>query len=102
MELLLIGIGTGNPEHLTLQAIRAMNRADLILIPDKGEEKAELGDLRRAICEEVVTNPATSADALKSLKNRMCAWVLATRTCTPRQTLSKDELLARSGCALAA
>lgn len=59
MELLLIGIGTGNPEHLTLQAIRAMNRADLILIPDKGEEKAELGDLRRAICEEVVTNPAT-------------------------------------------
>ena len=27
MELLLIGIGTGNPEHLTLQAIRTRNRA---------------------------------------------------------------------------
>lgn len=58
MELLLIGIGTGNPEHLTLQAIRAMNRADLILIPRKGADKADLADLRRAICAEVLTNPA--------------------------------------------
>lgn len=59
MELLLVGIGTGNPEHLTLQAIRALNRADLVLIPDKGADKADLADLRRAICAEVVTNPAT-------------------------------------------
>lgn len=59
MELLLIGIGTGNPEHLTLQAIRALNRADLVLIPRKGGDKADLADLRRAICAEVVTNPAT-------------------------------------------
>ncbi|MFT4151922.1 MAG: precorrin-6A synthase (deacetylating) [Paracoccaceae bacterium] len=59
MELLLVGIGTGNPEHLTLQAIRALNRADLVLIPRKGEDKADLADLRRALCAEVVTNPAT-------------------------------------------
>ena len=59
MELLLIGIGTGNPEHLTLQAIRALNRADLVLVPRKGADKADLADLRRAICAEVVTNPAT-------------------------------------------
>ncbi len=59
MELLLVGIGTGNPEHLTLQAIRALNRADLVLIPRKGADKADLADLRRAICAEVVTNPAT-------------------------------------------
>lgn len=59
MELLLVGIGTGNPEHLTLQAIRALNRADLVLIPTKGEDKADLADLRRAICTEVVTNPTT-------------------------------------------
>jgi len=25
LELTLIGIGTGNPEHLTLQAVRAIN-----------------------------------------------------------------------------
>lgn len=59
MEILLIGIGTGNPEHLTLQAIRALNRADLVLVPDKGADKADLAELRRAICAEVVTNPAT-------------------------------------------
>ncbi|WP_431121091.1 precorrin-6A synthase (deacetylating) [Variovorax paradoxus] len=50
IELMLIGIGTGNPEHLTLQAIGALNRADLILIPRKGADKAELADLRRKIC----------------------------------------------------
>ncbi len=59
MHLTLIGIGTGNPEHLTLQAIRAINEQDLILIPHKGEGKADLAELRRAICDEVLTNTAT-------------------------------------------
>jgi precorrin-6A synthase len=59
IELLLVGIGTGNPEHLTLQAIRALNSVDLILIPHKGTDKADLADLRRSICAEVVTNSAT-------------------------------------------
>ena len=58
IELLLIGIGTGNPDHLTLQAIKALNSADLILIPRKGETKADLAELRRAICTDVLTNPA--------------------------------------------
>ncbi|OIQ69121.1 precorrin-2 C(20)-methyltransferase [mine drainage metagenome] len=58
-QLTLIGIGTGNPEHLTLQAIRALNAADLILIPRKGADKSDLAELRRAICAEVITNPAT-------------------------------------------
>lgn len=57
--LFLVGIGTGNPEHLTLQAIRALNSADVILIPRKGESKADLAETRRAICAEVVTNPST-------------------------------------------
>lgn len=59
MHLTLIGIGTGNPEHLTLQAIRAINAQDLILIPRKGEGKADLAELRRAICDEVLSNAAT-------------------------------------------
>lgn len=59
MHLTLIGIGTGNPEHLTLQAIRAINAQDLILIPRKGEGKADLAELRRAICGEVLTNETT-------------------------------------------
>lgn len=59
INLTLIGMGTGNPEHLTLQAIRAINAVDLILIPRKGETKADLAELRRALCAQVLTNPAT-------------------------------------------
>lgn len=59
IELLLIGIGTGGPDQLTLAAVKAMNSADLILIPRKGADKADLADLRRAICEDVLSNPAT-------------------------------------------
>ena len=51
LTLKLIGIGTGNPEHLTLQAIRELRACDLILIPQKGEEKGELAQLRRDICK---------------------------------------------------
>src|SRR5262245_89778 len=57
--LSLIGIGCGDPAQLTLAAIRAINAADLILIPRKGAEKSDLADLRRAICAEVLTNKAT-------------------------------------------
>lgn len=59
IDLVLIGIGTGNPEHLTLQAIREINEADLILIPRKGAEKTDLADLRRQICHQVLRNPQT-------------------------------------------
>lgn len=55
IELFLIGIGTGNPEHVTRQAMRAIEEADLILLPLKGEEKAELADLRRGICATYAT-----------------------------------------------
>ncbi|PTQ64756.1 precorrin-6A synthase (deacetylating) [Sphingomonas sp. PP-CE-3G-477] len=54
IDLHLIGIGTGNPQHLTLAAIAAMNAADLILLPRKGDAKSDLIDLRRTICADVV------------------------------------------------
>ncbi|MEM6304308.1 MAG: precorrin-6A synthase (deacetylating) [Pseudomonadota bacterium] len=59
MKLTLIGMGLGNPEHLTLQAIRAINAQDAILIPRKGAGKADLAELRRAICAQVLENPQT-------------------------------------------
>jgi precorrin-6A synthase len=59
ITLHLIGIGTGNPDHLTLQAIKALNAADLVMIPRKGDSKADLAELRRTICAEVLTNPRT-------------------------------------------
>lgn len=63
IELTLIGIGTGNPDHVTLEAAKAMNAADLILIPLKGEDKADLAGLRLEICRACVTNPATRIES---------------------------------------
>jgi precorrin-6A synthase len=54
IELDLIGIGTGNLDHLTAQAVQAMNSADLILLPRKDRAKSDLIDLRRAICGQVL------------------------------------------------
>jgi precorrin-6A synthase len=54
-HVLIIGIGAGNPEHMTVQAINALNRADVLFIPTKGEKKTELAELRRAICARYVT-----------------------------------------------
>jgi precorrin-6A synthase len=59
LTLSLIGIGYGDPEQLTLSAIRAINEAELVLIPRKGEEKSELADLRRTICADVLKDKAT-------------------------------------------
>lgn len=59
LKLSLIGIGCGDPEQLTLAAVRAINAADLVLIPRKGEDKTDLAELRREICARVLTNAAT-------------------------------------------
>jgi precorrin-6A synthase len=56
-NVLIVGIGTGNPEHLTIQAINALNRADVLFIPTKGEAKAQLADIRRDIVSRYVTRP---------------------------------------------
>jgi precorrin-6A synthase len=58
-KLLVIGIGTGNPEHMTVQAITALNRADAVLIPRKGEAKDDLAEVRRRICARFITNADT-------------------------------------------
>jgi precorrin-6A synthase len=55
IDLHLIGIGTGNPDHLTRAAEQAMRAADLILLPRKGDAKSDLIDLRRMLCDAVLT-----------------------------------------------
>ncbi|MBO6897027.1 MAG: precorrin-6A synthase (deacetylating) [Shimia sp.] len=55
IQLSLVGIGSGNPDHLTLQAIKTLENADVILLPRKGDEKTELADLRRMIASELLS-----------------------------------------------
>lgn len=54
IELYLVGIGMGNPSHVTRAAIEALQSADLILIPNKGVTKADLADLRSEICQKLL------------------------------------------------
>jgi precorrin-6A synthase len=51
----VIGIGAGNPEHLTLQAIAAMNRVDVFFTIDKGSAKDDLARLRTDLLARHVT-----------------------------------------------
>lgn len=60
ITLSLIGIGTGNLDHVTLAAVRALNKADVILLPRKGEAKSDLIDLRRLLCERLLEAPVTT------------------------------------------
>jgi len=52
--LLVIGIGAGNPDYLTVQAINAMNRAEVFFMPDKGLEKAGLNAIRLGMLDRFV------------------------------------------------
>lgn len=54
IELSLIGIGSGGADHPTLQALAALRRAQLVLIPRKGADKSDLAELRHALCARYV------------------------------------------------
>lgn len=56
-RVLIIGVGAGDPEHLTLQAVKAIQRADVFFLLDKGEEKAELLRSRQDMIEEYARGP---------------------------------------------
>jgi len=58
-KISLVGIGSGNPEHMTIQAINVLNRADVLFVPTKGATKAGLADVRREIIARYVTNTAS-------------------------------------------
>ncbi|MBF9066779.1 precorrin-6A synthase (deacetylating) [Streptacidiphilus fuscans] len=48
----VIGIGAGDPDHLTLQAVKAFARTDVFLLLDKNDQRQELVQLRLRMIEE--------------------------------------------------
>ncbi len=52
--ILVIGIGAGDPDYLTVQAINALNRANVFFVMDKGAEKEKLAAYRREICRRFI------------------------------------------------
>ncbi|AYO82040.1 precorrin-6A synthase (deacetylating) [Methylobacterium brachiatum] len=56
-QIRVIGIGTGDPEHLTLQAVRALSDVDAVFVLDKRAETADLVEIRKRICAAHIRNP---------------------------------------------
>ncbi|MEC4589671.1 precorrin-6A synthase (deacetylating) [Nitrospirillum amazonense] len=53
-KILIIGIGAGNPDYVTIQAVNALNQVDVFFILDKGAEKSKLIELRKDICRRYI------------------------------------------------
>ena len=53
-RILLIGIGAGDPEQITVQAIKALNRTQVFFLLDKGREDDDLLRWRQAICRRYI------------------------------------------------
>jgi len=54
-KILVIGIGPGHPEQITVQAINALQAVDVFFVIDKREETADLVRLRHELCERYAT-----------------------------------------------
>jgi precorrin-6A synthase len=53
----VIGIGAGDPDYVTAQAVRALNDTEVFFAMDKGQAKSDLVELRREICRRFITEP---------------------------------------------
>lgn len=53
-KILVIGIGAGNPEYVTVQAVNALNEASVFFVVGKGEQKGSLLALREEICRRYI------------------------------------------------
>ena len=76
----VIGIGAGHPEHLTLQAVAAMNRVDVFFTIDKGEAAGDLGAFRTELLARHVTRPHRVVTAPEVPRDRDPADYLDTAT----------------------
>jgi len=102
-KILVIGIGAGNPEQITVEAINALNRVDVIFVLDKGPQKNDLTRLRKEICERylkdrtprIVEAKSPARDAASPYKEGVDAWHAEKATIFRRLI---DEELAESEC----
>jgi len=49
-RVLIIGVGAGDPDYITMQAVKALNRVDVFFLMDKGPAKHKLRALREDLC----------------------------------------------------
>ncbi len=72
----VIGIGAGDPDHLTLQAVAAMNRVDVFLTVDKGavdKGPVEKGAVEKGAVEKGAGIDRAAAADLAALRHELLA-----------------------------
>ena len=79
-RLYVIGIGVGDPEQLTLQAVAAMNRVDVFFTIDKGDATSDLAALRTELLARHVARPHRVVAAPEVPRDRDPIAYLATAT----------------------
>ena len=79
-DLWLIGIGAGSPSHVTQEGMQALRDAQVILMPDKGDEKSDLQRVRQDIISasgsaaRIVSFDYPSRDPALPYLERVSAW----------------------------
>lgn len=66
----MIGIGAGDPDQVTVQAIKALRQVDVFYVIGKGDAKQELVDVRAAILAEHVPGPHTIVEIADPPRDR--------------------------------
>jgi precorrin-6A synthase len=93
-RLLIIGIGAGDPDHLTLQAAKAIAAADVFFIVDKGEVKHDLIQLRQDLIQEHGRAPYRIAEARDPERDRTTpAYAAAVEDWRSRRALACERLI---------
>lgn len=80
-KLLIIGIGAGNPEYITIQAINALNQADVFFILDKGISK-ENSSTCAGKSANATSRTATTASSRRAARSASAAVTTAWRSRT--------------------
>ena len=97
----VIGIGAGDPEQLTLQAVAAMNRTDVFFTIDKGEAKGDLAALRSTVLARHVTRPhrvVTARDPERDRSAQSARYAAAVTDWQERRAALYERMLADELC----
>src|SRR4051812_39895069 len=69
-KLSIIGIGTGNADHITVQAIKALASVDVVFLIGKGNDKEDLAQLRKDLCARYIGKPYRIVEAQDPERDR--------------------------------
>ena len=91
----VIGIGAGDPDYVTAQAVAALNDTQVFFAMDKGDTKDDLVALRRLICERFIEK-----DEMRMCRQRTRDFenaLLAERQALQALTQALDDWLRQRG-----